>query len=226
MVEERKIEVQDEDTEVEANESRNSEPVQDAAIPEQFASDEAPENSKEEETEKLKERLEELEAENKRFSEEAKANYDKFVRVSADFDNYKKRSGKELSDLKKFANEKLLRELLSVVDNLERAIESGVRDDSNQSTILEGVEITLKDVLRTLEKHGVKSFDSKGEDFDPVYHQAMMQELTDEHPDNTVVNELQKGYTIHDRLLRPAMVVVSKAAPEKGADENNSADDT
>ncbi len=155
------------------------------------------------EAEALQSRVTELE-------KEAQSNYDRFVRVTADFENFKKRTAREMSDLRKFANEKLLKEILSVVDNLQRAIESGAKTDSGKDKLLEGVEITLKDILRMLEKYGVKEFDSKGEVFNPAYHQAMMQEQTDQYPDNTILSELQKGYTIHDRLLRPAMVVVGR----------------
>ncbi len=219
MAEKRKIEVQDEETEVEAKESQDSEHIREAVEPEESKGESALENGEGDETGDLRARLEEFEAENKKLSEEASANYDRFVRVAADLDNFRKRSNKEMGDLRKFANEQILKELLSVVDNLERAIESGAKDDSNKDSILQGVEITLKDVFRTLEKNGVKSIDAKGETFDPVYHQAMMQEATDEYPDNTVISELQKGYTIHDRLLRPAMVIVSKAVSDKGEND-------
>jgi molecular chaperone GrpE len=172
------------------------------------------------EFEGLKARIEELEGENEKLAEESKNNYDKFLRVTADFENYKKRSNKELNDLRKFATENIVREVLSVVDNLERAIESGLNGETSSETLLQGVEITLKDLLRMLEKFNVSSFESNGELFDPTYHQAMMQEETDDFPENTVVKELQKGYTIHDRLLRPAMVIVSKPATGSNNDKD------
>lgn len=154
--------------------------------------------------------IKKMEARIQELEKEVETNYDKFLRVTADFDNYKKRTAREMSDLRKFANENILREMLSVSDNLERAIESGSKQDSDKQTLLEGVEITLKDLFRLFEKYGVKDFKSEGEPFDPVFHQAMMQEQTNDYPDNVVLNELQKGYTIHERLLRPAMVVVAK----------------
>jgi molecular chaperone GrpE len=164
---------------------------------------------------KMETRIEELE-------KEVEGNYDRFIRVTADFDNYKKRITREISDLRKFANENILKDMLSVVDNLERAIESGLKNDSSKETLIEGVEITLKDLFRIFEKYGVKDFKSEGEPFDPVFHQAMMQEQTNDYPDNTVLNELQKGYTIQERLLRPAMVVVARNTSDKqndGTDE-------
>jgi molecular chaperone GrpE len=167
----------------------------------------------------LETRIEELE-------KEVEANYDRFIRVTADFENYKKRIAREMSDLRKFANENILKDMLSAVDNLERAIESGSKQDSEKQTLLEGVEITLKDLFRIFEKYGVKDFKSEGEPFNPVFHQAMMQEQTNDYPDNTVLNELQKGYTIHERLLRPAMVVVAKNASDKQFDETDETEES
>jgi len=164
-------------------------------------------------------RIEELE-------KEVEANYDKFIRVMADFENYKKRTAREMSDLRKFANENILKDMLSAVDNLERAVESGSKQDSEKQTLLEGVEITLKDLFRIFEKYGVKDFKSEGEPFNPVFHQAMMQEQTNDYPDNTVLNELQKGYTIHERLLRPAMVVVARNASDKQCDETDETEES
>lgn len=162
-----------------------------------------------------------LEALNQELEKEVEANYDRFVRATADLENYKKRTSREMSDLRKFANENILKEMLSVVDNLQRAIESGAQNEGDKKKLLEGVEITLKDVLRILERYGVKGFESIGEDFDPAFHQAMMQEQTDKYPDNTVLNEIQKGYTIHDRLLRPAMVVVGRNPSDVKTEEKD-----
>lgn len=171
--------------------------------------------------EKLSDPIKKMETRIEELEKEVEANYDRFIRVTADFENYKKRTAREMSDLRKFANENILRDMLLVVDNLERAIESGSKHDSEKQTILEGVEITLKDLFRMFEKYGVKDFKAEGEPFDPVYHQAMMQEKTNDYPDNNVLNELQKGYTIHERLLRPAMVVVARNASDKQCDETD-----
>ncbi len=163
----------------------------------------------------------ELEEKIEQLEKEVKANYDRFLRVSADFDNYKKRTSREVCDLRKYANEVLLKDLLSVMDNLDRAIETGAKTDTDKNALLEGVQMTRKEVLRVLEKHGVQPFESEGEPFDPSYHEAMMQEETGSYAENTISNELQKGYMIHDRLLRPAMVVVAKAPSNV---ENNNED--
>lgn len=142
--------------------------------------------------------------------EEARENYDKFLRVSAEFDNYKKRTAREMEDFRKFAIQSLIKEMLSVVDNLELAINSADENKARESSLREGLDLTLREILRVFEKFQVKPIESKGKAFDPTYHEAVMQEETDELPENTVITEMQKGYLIHDRLLRPAMVVVAK----------------
>jgi molecular chaperone GrpE len=161
--------------------------------------------------------VEELEQKLAAAENEAKESYDRFLRVSAELENFKKRKQKEISDFRKFANESLIKELLNVADNLERAIEIP-KDGGDETQIAEGVDLTLKELLKVFQKFGVHPIVSLGETFDPNFHQAMMQQEVTDRPDNIVIQELQKGYIIHDRLLRPAMVVVSKAkANNKGA---------
>jgi molecular chaperone GrpE len=159
--------------------------------------------------------LKEMEEKLKSSELEAKQTYDRFLRVSAEFDNYKKRSAREMSEFRKYANESLISEMLTVVDNIERAISTSSSDDQANSCIIEGVSLTLKEILRVFENYGVKPIESLCKSFDPNFHQAVMQEESEEHPDNTVMAELQKGYMIHDRLLRPSMVVVSKSKTTK-----------
>ena len=142
--------------------------------------------------------------------EEAKLNYDRYLRVAADFENYKKRASKELEEFRKYANEALIKALLPAIDNLERAVKSVREDGCDLQALVQGVELTLTDIVKVLNQFQVQQISAMGENFDPNVHQAMMQEASDEHPDNTVIQELQKGYTIHNRLLRPAMVVISK----------------
>ncbi|OQY04676.1 MAG: nucleotide exchange factor GrpE [Desulfobacteraceae bacterium 4572_123] len=140
----------------------------------------------------------------------ADKNYDSFLRVSAEFDNYKKRTAREMNDFRKFANESLVKDLLPVVDNLERALESS--DGNGKSDgIAAGIELTLKEILKILDRFSVKPIDALGKNFDPCFHQAVLQEETCDHEENMVLKELQKGYMLHDRLIRPSMVVVSKA---------------
>jgi molecular chaperone GrpE len=150
---------------------------------------------------------------------EARENHDRMLRMAAEFENYKKRTTREMDDIKKYATENLIRQLLTVVDNLERAIASASADNQNGQSVVDGVSLTLAEVMKILEKQSVSPIDSLGVPFDPSFHQAMCQEESGDHPPNTVLQEFQKGYMIHDRLLRPAMVVVSKAAPDGQADE-------
>ncbi len=142
---------------------------------------------------------------------------DRMLRMAAELDNFKKRSAREMDDLRKYATENLIRQLLTVVDNLERAIESTAPEDDQG--IRDGVLLTLQEIMKILERHHVTPIEALGEPFDPVYHQAMSQEPSADQPPNTVIKEFQKGYLIHDRLLRPAMVVVSKAAESGPATE-------
>lgn len=160
--------------------------------------------------------LKEMEDKVESIKQEAKENHDRLLRVSAEFENYQKRAAREMNDFRKFANESFVKAMLPVVDNLDRAIESSSNDKHADSSMLEGVNMTLKEILKVFEQFGVKPFESVGKTFDPSLHQAVMQEETETHPENSVVKELQKGYMMHDRLLRPAMVVVSKTktAPE------------
>lgn len=149
----------------------------------------------------------------KAAEDKCKEYYDRLLRVSADFENYKKRSAREADNFRKFANESILKDLLPVVDNLERAIQSSANiGEDGKSCISEGVELTLKEILRVLERYGVKPVEAVGKPFDPVFHEAVMQEVSDEVPENTVLKEFQKGYALHERLLRAAMVAVSKKA--------------
>ena len=143
---------------------------------------------------------------------ESQQHYDRLLRVSAEFDNYKKRAVREADEFRKFANEALLRDLLHIVDNLERAITSASESSAGDECVVQGVSMTRDEILKIFSKYGVTPVEAVGKPFDPAYHQAIMQEETDEHPENTVVSEMQKGYLLHDRLLRPSMVVVAKAA--------------
>lgn len=157
-----------------------------------------------------------LEAKLKAAEQKADAYYDRLLRASAEFDNYKKRTTREMQDVVRYANEKMLKELLTVVDNLERAIESAQQESAQKDPLLEGVRLTLSGIEKIFERHHVKPITALGEPFDPNFHQAMMQEERADEPDNTVVLEMQRGYMLHDRLLRPAMVVVSKAKNKEG----------
>ena len=157
--------------------------------------------------------------------EQAQENHDRMLRMAAELENYKKRTGRELEDMRKYATENLLRQLLTVVDNLERAIASASAENQSDQSVVDGVALTLAEINKILEKHHVTPVEALGAPFDPAYHQAMSQEECADKPANTVVQEFQKGYLMHDRLLRPAMVVVSKNSQngqpsEKSVDTN------
>ncbi len=159
-----------------------------------------------EETDDLKDLKKQLEGEK-----------DKVLRLSAEFENFKKRKQREIDDFKKFANETIFRQLLSVVDNLERAIESA-RENPDVKNLLEGVELTHKEFLNLFESFNVKLVEAENQPFDPNFHQAVTHAENNDVPENTVTTVLQKGYMLHDRLIRPSMVVVSKKTAEQTED--------
>ncbi|MCD6185146.1 MAG: nucleotide exchange factor GrpE [Deltaproteobacteria bacterium] len=179
-----------------------------------------PDSSKKNEKEKSLDLLDQLKSEKESAQQEAKESYDKFLRISAEFDNYKKRSAREMDEFRKFANESLLIKLLPVVDNLERAIDLIKEKKSSKNGMAEGIELTLKEIINVLESFNVNSFESLNKTFDPNFHQAVMQEETEDVQENIVIKEFQKGYMIKNRLLRPAMVVVSKAKNNNKSDNS------
>jgi molecular chaperone GrpE len=146
---------------------------------------------------------------------EAKENYDRFVRQVAELENFKRRSARDREEISRFANEGLIKDLLTVVDNLERAV-AHASGGGNGKPIVEGVEMVLKGLLDVLAKHGTTQISAIGQPFDPTKHEAMAQVESDKHPANHVVEELHKGYLLRDRLLRPALVSVSKAPESQG----------
>jgi molecular chaperone GrpE len=141
-------------------------------------------------------------------TKEAEENYARLLRLAADMENLKKRQERERADLLQFANENLVKELLPVVDNLERALDHG-RQLEAPKALLEGIEMVYQGFLKVLDRFGVTAHDSLGQQFDPAFHNAMMQEEAPDVPDGSVIKELQKGYLMNQRLLRPAMVVVA-----------------
>lgn len=138
---------------------------------------------------------------------------DSVVRAKAEVDNIRRRAAQDVEKARKFALEKFAGEMLTTVDNLERALQSIDKDDEANKAITEGVELTLQGLITSLDKFGIKAVDPQDQPFNPDLHQAMsMQEVPDVAP-NTVIAVMQKGYELNGRLIRPAMVMVSKAAP-------------
>lgn len=141
----------------------------------------------------------------------ARDNYDRFLRAAAELENYRKRAAREMSELRKYANQTLVRDLLPIVDNLERAIDAARAGHGEDHSLLEGVDMIRRELLKVLEGNGVTPVEALGRPFDPNLHEAVMQEEAPaDVADQTVLRELQKGYCIHDRLVRPAMVVVAR----------------
>lgn len=134
---------------------------------------------------------------------------DKVLRIGAEFENFKKRMEREKGDYMKYALESFAKELLPFLDNLERAIQTA-KENPDVDKIVEGLELTLNGYFGTLEKFGLRRFVAEGRRFDPNYHEALGVEEHDGVEENTVIKELLKGYALHERVIRPALVVVSK----------------
>ena len=152
---------------------------------------------------------------------EARANYELFLRERAELENFKRRMQRDKSEALRFANEPLVRDLLPVVDNLERAI-AHAQGGGNGQPLSEGVQLVLRAFLDVLEKHGVTRVSATGEPFDPTRHEAVAQVETEDLPPNSVAEEHTPGYSLHNRLLRAAMVSVSKAPVASTETENES----
>lgn len=160
--------------------------------------------------------IERLKAENERLLAECAEMKDKALRAAAELENFRRRVLREKEDFQKFAAEGVLRDLLPVADHVDAAM-SHMGESADLATLREGVEITYRGFLDVLKKKGVTPIESKGMTFDPNLHEAVQMEPSDEVPPSRVVREVRRGYMLHDRLLRPALVVVStgKAAPAK-----------
>jgi molecular chaperone GrpE len=165
--------------------------------------------------------IQQLRQQVQQVEEEARANYDRFLRERAEVENFKKRMQREKAEALRFACEPLIRELLPVIDNLERALEHA---NGNGQSVVEGVRLVVKSLLDLLERHGVKCIDAVGQPFDPMRHEAMAQVESAEHEPNRVIAQHHRGYLLHDRLLRPALVTVS-GRKSNGAVESGSNSD-
>jgi len=157
----------------------------------------------------LEQRIVELEA-------KQKETYDRYLRSVAELDNFRKRTRKEIEDARIDAQSRVLREMLPVLDNLERA-QAAAGEGGDAHGVVEGVRLVLRQFAQALERCGVTQVSAQGSAFDPTQHEAVSQQETDQAPPGTVVGVLQSGYRIGDRLLRPALVVVAKAPPAAAA---------
>ena len=179
----------EEEAEVQEEAAAQEEPAEEAAEPEEKAAE--PEKGTEEDPRDKK--IEELNA--------------KYMRLMADFQNQKKRFDKEKADIHQYANEKIVKNLLEVLDNFERALDATKDADPN---LHEGMELIFKQLMAALEKAGVAEIKALGEEFDPNFHNAVMMEETDEYESNQVSEVMQKGYTLNSRVIRPSMVKVAQ----------------
>jgi molecular chaperone GrpE len=140
--------------------------------------------------------------------EQAQNNYDLYMRTYAEMENIKKRGIKEREELAKYANESLIREMLPMIDSLDKAI-AHARDDQDSSALIEGLELTRDGLMKTLEKVGLEEVEAMGKPFDPNFHEAVSQQKDDTVAPGYVMVELQKGYVLNGRLIRPSTVVIS-----------------
>jgi molecular chaperone GrpE len=146
----------------------------------------------------------------KEEANKAKEYWDRILRLQADFENTRKRLEKEKQDFLKFANEGIVLELLNVLDDLERTVELAQSKHQDLAAFLKGVEMILVHLYELLKEHGVKPIEAQGKVFDPNLHEALMQAENKDVPEHTVLEELQKGYLLNDRVIRTAKVKVSK----------------
>jgi molecular chaperone GrpE len=188
----------------------------------------APESTPESAPESVSEQAPEAEAESPDETQAAlKLAQDRLIRLQADFENFRRRALKERTEARQYGHQNLVKDLLSSVDNLERAIEhsrgASASGTGGLESLLQGVEMVQRELLGAMAKHGVNEVEAERKPFDPAVHEAMAQFQDDSVPVNTVVEVLEKGYQLRSRLIRPARVVVSvsssQEADEKGEDE-------
>lgn len=160
---------------------------------------------------RIAELLEQIEA----AKADARETHERLLRKAADFENAKRRHQKEKDDLTRYAAESVLKDIVPVLDDLERALEHG--KDSEDRSLLDGVDMVRRKFVQALERRGVTSIDAVGQAFDPQYHEAIQQVEDASVPHNTVAQAFQKGYLLHDRLIRPALVVVAQGGPPRAA---------
>ncbi|MBI4125293.1 MAG: nucleotide exchange factor GrpE [Deltaproteobacteria bacterium] len=165
--------------------------------------------------------LTELQKKLKSAQSEAEKNYDKLLRVMAEFENYKKRIARDHAERSQYTHETILRELLKVLDDFDRIIDHLPEEKSDAiQGLIDGIHLVHKDFFNILEKFGLKPVPIENKNFDPHLHEAIAQVESNDHPEGTIVECHRKGYRLHDRLLRPAAVTVARAkGAEKGSDE-------
>ncbi len=185
--------------------------------------DEEPLEAVREETEEVVPVERPLEERLKEREEELNQMKDRYLRLYAEFENYKRRVQKDKEELVKYALEPFVKDLLNVVDNLERALEHAENEDA-VAALREGVELTLKEFRKILNKYEVREIEALGKPFDPFYHDAMSQIEREDVEDKTVVEEYRKGYMLKDKVIRPSLVGVSKKVEPSSEGESEQKD--
>jgi len=163
----------------------------------------------------LENELEELRKALKEEHDRAEDYLNKLKYLQADFENFQKRVNREMLDLVKYGNERLIVKLLNIIDDLERAIKSSKETDSKES-LVEGIEMVLKELKEILKKEGLEEIESVGKNFDPNLHEAVAHVQTKDYSTNIIIEEIRKGYLLNGRLIRPSMVKVALGLSEKG----------
>lgn len=146
------------------------------------------------------------------------ATTDQMLRIAAEFENYKKRVQREQTELMKYAGENIIKDLIPILDNFERAINSA-KSNSSSDSLHQGIDLIYKQLTELLKQRGVSQIEAVGKKFDPNLHEAVLQVASNEYPENTVIAEFQKGYILNNRVVRPSIVSVSKKI-EEGVDKN------
>lgn len=167
-----------------------------------------------EEVDALKETIEQKE-------KEAKDHYDRYMRAAAELDNYKKRAAREKADVIKYGKEDIIKDILPFLDSLDRALEH--KDANDAQAFRDGIALIQDQLLCCLKKHGVERIECTGTDFDPNFHEALMQMDSSDHNDNQIVSEVEKGYLLNGRLIRPSRVCVCKKTKNENHCEINEA---
>lgn len=189
-----------------AEETNGNAPVAEEAS--ESAEEEVSDHAQESEADEREREIQQLRAQLESAQAEAQENYQRFLRAQADFENFRRRTRQEKEELAKYAAAGIIESLLPVIDNFERAIAAGKTADAD-SPLLQGIEMVYKQLMDVLSSAGLEEIESLGKPFDPFLHEAVMKEPSEDHEEGTVIEVLQKGYRLKDRVIRPAMVKVS-----------------
>jgi molecular chaperone GrpE len=216
MSENKKTDVEEQEIETQAANSEEAEspPIDDA--PEVSETEEPNANAESGDSPEA-EALANLEAEYEAYKAESEKQHDQMLRTIAEFDNSRKRAEREKEESLKYALESFVKELIPTIDSIERAIQS-TKESQDVDALAEGVKMIYQGLLSALEKRGVTPIEAVNEPFDPMQHEAVMHVESEEVPENNVIEEWQKGYMLHNRVIRPSMVSVSKGKSEQVAE--------